>query len=66
MLRGGGGKKQFIDINRSQKILKGVGGIKSILWILAILRGCMVINSHYDIIMYYGIALTKIVRRTSH
>ncbi len=29
-----------IDINRSQKILRGgVAGIKSILWILAILKG---------------------------
>ncbi len=26
-------------MNRSQKILKGVAGIKSILWILVILRG---------------------------
>ncbi len=31
--------KEFIDINRSQKILSGVDGIKSILWILLILRG---------------------------
>ncbi len=30
---------EFIDINRSQKILRWVAGIKSILWILAILRG---------------------------
>ncbi len=29
----------MIDINRSQEILRGVAGIKSILWILAILRG---------------------------
>ncbi len=29
---------EFIDINRSQKILRGVAGIKSILWILAIFR----------------------------
>ncbi len=29
-------------MNRSQKILRGVEGIKSILWILVILRGCMV------------------------
>ncbi len=29
---------EFIDINRSQKILRGVVGIKSI-WILAILKG---------------------------
>ncbi len=34
-----GGKKEFIDINRSQKILMGIVGIKSILWIMAILRG---------------------------
>ncbi len=34
-----GGKKEFIDINRSQKILRGVAGIMSILWILAILWG---------------------------
>ncbi len=33
-----GGYKEFIDINRSQKILRGVVGIKLILWILAILR----------------------------
>ncbi len=30
---------EFLDINRSQKILNWVAGIKSILWILAILRG---------------------------
>ncbi len=31
---------EFIDINRIQKSLTGeVAGIKSILWILAILRG---------------------------
>ncbi len=34
-----GGKWEFIDISRSQKILTGVAGIKLILWILAILRG---------------------------
>ncbi len=28
-----------MDINRIQKILRGVARIKSILWILAILRG---------------------------
>ncbi len=33
------GSKEFIDINRSQKILRGVVGSKSILRILAILRG---------------------------
>ncbi len=33
-----GGGKEFIDINRIQKILRGVAGIKSILLILAILR----------------------------
>ncbi len=31
------GVKEFIDINRSQKILRVVVGIKSILWTLAIL-----------------------------
>ncbi len=31
--------EEFIDINRSEKILKGVAGSKSTLWILAILRG---------------------------
>ncbi len=36
------GVNEFIDIKRSQKILRGVAGIKSILWILVILRGCMV------------------------
>ncbi len=37
-----GGKRNLIDINRSQKILTEVVGSKSILRILAILRGCMV------------------------
>ncbi len=32
----GGGQKEFIDINRSQKILRGVAGSKSILRIFAI------------------------------
>ncbi len=34
-----GVKREFIDINRIQKILRGIAGIKSTLWILAILRG---------------------------
>ncbi len=37
------GVKKFIDINRSQKILRGVVGIKSILWILPILRGVYIV-----------------------
>ncbi len=32
-----------MDINRIQKILRGVAGIKLILWILAIISGCMVL-----------------------
>ncbi len=34
-----GGYNEFIYIETSQKILRGVAGIMSILWILAILRG---------------------------
>ncbi len=49
-----GGEKEFIDINRIQKILKGVEGITSILWILVILRwvyGIMGLSFHLNLIL---------------